>query len=57
MTEPEAVDAVLTAARLAAAAFRLRDDDGLRAALRELARAVAALERAEGLPEPELAPA
>ena len=39
-----AMEAVVTAAVLVSTAFRMRDEDGLGASLRELAKAVTALE-------------
>lgn len=41
------VDAVISAAHLATAAFRMRDQHGLVAALRELTNAVAAFDKAQ----------
>jgi hypothetical protein len=45
--EAKAIEAVVSGAVLVAAAFRLRDEESLTTALRELTNAVAALERAQ----------
>ena len=46
LTDASAVDAVVSAAVLATVAFRLKDERGVVRALRKLANAVDALERA-----------